>query len=181
MRQPPSRRWASTRHAAREVAFLVADVLAKPLDRAELDRVLAPLRAQGADAGRFTVLVIDDEASARDLMSAALAQAGVDAVAVDGGAAALGWLASHAASALVLDLMMPGMDGFQVLHRLREDPALAGLPVIVWTAMALTPEDLAQLAASAQLIAGKGDAGSLAQVRDALLHWACLRTLSRTA
>ncbi|MBI3347420.1 MAG: hypothetical protein HY020_09455, partial [Burkholderiales bacterium] len=69
------------------------------------------------------------------------------------------------------DLMMPGMDGFEVLHQLRSDPSLAALPVVVWTAMALTPEDLAQLAASAQVIASKGSAGSLEQVRDALLHW----------
>ncbi|MEO6281335.1 PAS domain S-box protein [Roseateles sp.] len=153
-----------------EVAFLVADVLTKPLDRAELERVLAPLRPAGG--GRFTVLVVDDEASARDLMCESLAQVGVDAVAMDGGPAALDWLASHAASAVVLDLMMPGMDGFQVLHRLRGNSLLAGLPVVIWTAMTLTPEELARLAASAQVIAGKGDAGSLGQVRDALLHWA---------
>ncbi|WP_422018202.1 PAS domain S-box protein [Roseateles sp.] len=159
--------------ASAEVTFLVSDVLAKPLDLAELDRVLAPLRPGGArGSGRFTVLVVDDEAAARDLMCAALSQVGVDAVAVDGGVAALAWLAGHAASALVLDLMMPGMDGFQVLHRLRSDPALAALPVVVWTAMSLSPEDVAQLAASAQVIAGKGEAGSLAQVRDALLRWA---------
>ncbi|WP_457421780.1 PAS domain S-box protein [Roseateles sp. P5_E7] len=152
-----------------EVAFLVADVLAKPLDHAELARVLAPLRPAGG-AG-FTVLVVDDEASARDLMCEALAQAGVDAVAMHNGPAALAWLAGHAASAVVLDLMMPGMDGFQVLHRLRGDPAQAGLPVVIWTAMTLAPEELARLAASAQVIAGKGDAGSLVQVRDALLRW----------
>ena len=156
--------------ASAEVAFPVADVLAKPLDRAELERVLAPLRPVGG--GRFTVLVVDDEASARDLMCASLAQVGVGAVAVESGPAALTWLAGQPASALVLDLMMPGMDGFEVLHQLRSDPLLAALPVVVWTAMALTPEDLAQLAASAQVIASKGSAGSLEQVRDALLHWA---------
>jgi signal transduction histidine kinase/CheY-like chemotaxis protein len=156
--------------ASAEVAFLVADVLAKPLDRAELERVLAPLRPAGG--GRFTVLVVDDEASARNLMCASLAQVGVEAVAVASGPAALSWLAAHPASALVLDLMMPGMDGFEVLHQLRGDPLLAALPVVVWTAMALTPEELAQLAASAQVIASKGAAGSLAQVRDALLLWA---------
>ncbi|MBI3348347.1 MAG: PAS domain S-box protein, partial [Burkholderiales bacterium] len=89
--------------ASAEVAFLVADVLAKPLDRAELERVLAPLRP--ASGNRFTVLVVDDEASARDLMCASLAQVGVGAVAVESGPAALAWLAAHRASALVLDLM----------------------------------------------------------------------------
>jgi len=153
-----------------EVVFLVADVLAKPLDPVALARVLTPLRPAGG--GVFTVLVVDDEASARDLMCEALAQVGVDAVALDSGPAALDWLAGHAASAVVLDLMMPGMDGFQVLHQLRADPALAGLPVVIWTAMTLASGELARLAASAQVIAGKGDAGSLAQVREALLHWA---------
>ena len=171
--------------AAAAVTFLVSDVLAKPLDRSELDRVLASLRPLGAagDPGgsSFTVLVIDDEAAARDLMCAALSQVGVHAVAVDGGAAALAWLGGHAATAVVLDLMMPGMDGFQVLHRLRGDPALVALPVVVWTAMNLSPRELAQLAASAQVIASKGEAGSLAQVRDALLHWARAHGLPREA
>ena len=142
--------------------------------------VNATVRPSAADVGAaversgsgFTVLVVDDGASARNLMCAALESVGVDAFAVDSGNQAMQWLARQPVSALVLDLMMPGMDGFEVLRRLRADPALAALPVLVWTALALTPAELAQLEGAAQGIISKGEVGSLEQAREALLQWA---------
>ncbi|MBV8035340.1 PAS domain S-box protein [Roseateles sp.] len=153
------------------VAFAVADVLAKPLRRPALARALVPLRDR-LGPGR-PVLVVDDEASARELMCAALQAAGVEAVAEAGGAQALRRLATLQPAAIVLDLMMPGVDGFQVLHELRSEPRWAELPVIVWTALALDVEEIEALARSASTIAGRappGRAQPLAEVRDALLR-----------
>ena len=149
------------------VAFPVSDVLAKPLRRPALARALVPLRDR-LGPGR-PVLVVDDEAASRELMCAALQATGVEAVAVDGGAQALRRLLSLQPAAIVLDLMMPGIDGFQVLHELRSDPRWAELPVIVWTALSLSAEDIGALSRSAAAIANTGEAQPLAQVRDALL------------
>ncbi|RZL29415.1 MAG: response regulator, partial [Rubrivivax sp.] len=94
------------------VAFPVADVLAKPLRRAALARALVPLRDRFG-LGR-PVLVVDDEAACRELMVAALAANGIEAMAVSGGDEALQALPRLQPAAMVLDLMMPGVDGFQV-------------------------------------------------------------------
>ncbi len=150
------------------VAFPVADVLAKPLRRSALARALVPLRDRlGPDR---PVLVVDDEAASRELMCEALQAAGVEAVAVAGGAEALQRLQTLQPAAIVLDLMMPGIDGLQVLHQLRSDPRWAELPVIVWTALSLSVEEIEALARSAVAIASAGDALSLVEVRDALLR-----------
>ncbi|HEY9108720.1 MAG TPA: PAS domain S-box protein, partial [Roseateles sp.] len=158
---------ALTQDGGAGVAFPVSDVLAKPLRRAALARALVPLRERFGP-GR-PVLVVDDEAASRDLMCAALAASGIEAVALPGGAEALQALSQLRPAALVLDLMMPGIDGFQVLHELRSDPHWAELPVIVWSALSLSAADIELLARSATLIAGGGSSRPLQQVRDALL------------
>jgi len=150
------------------VAFPVSEVLAKPLRRPALARALLPLRDRLVP-GR-PVLVVDDEASARDLMCAALQGAGITAVAASSGAEALRCLPELQPAAMVLDLMMPGVDGFQVLHELRGDPRWADLPVIVWTALSLSGEDIAALARSAALIAGSREPQPVAEVSDAMLR-----------
>jgi CheY-like chemotaxis protein len=48
-------------------------------------------------------------------------------------------------SAVLLDLLMPGMDGFQVIRHLRQEPALRELPILVMTAKNLTPDEIAFL------------------------------------
>jgi PAS domain S-box-containing protein len=150
------------------VAYPVAGLIAKPLEPQHLGPLWAPLRAHG-DAP-LRVLVVDDDAMARELMQDALRVIGIEAHGVDGGAAALDALDRVQPDALVLDLMMPGVDGFQVLHALRQQPRWRELPVFVWTALSLSARDQAQLAASAQAIVSKGvePADAVAQ---ALLQW----------
>jgi PAS domain S-box-containing protein len=159
---------ALTPSAGAGVAFPVADVLAKPLRRAALARALLPLRDR-LGPGR-PVLVVDDEAGSRELMCAALQSAGLEVVAAASGAEALQRLPAVQPGALVLDLMMPGLDGFQVLHELRSDPLWSGLPVIVWSALTLSVEDVETLARSAAAIASAGETQAHAEVRDALLR-----------
>ncbi|MFG6486466.1 PAS domain S-box protein [Roseateles sp. BYS78W] len=154
------------------VAFPVADILAKPLRRAALARALVPLRARFGP-GR-PVLVVDDEPASRELMCAALASNGIEAVSLPGGAEALQALPRLQPAAVVLDLMMPGVDGFQVLHELRSDPRWADTPVIVWTALSLSAEDIGALSRSATSIATAHVAQPLAEVRDAMLRAARL-------
>lgn len=84
---------------------------------------------------QYTVLIADDDARNRKLLTTLLLNAGYRVVSVASGAAALEAVASQAPALLLLDLMMPGMDGFEVVHRLKADAATAAMPVIMVTAI----------------------------------------------
>lgn len=82
------------------------------------------------------ILVVDDTAFNRTLIGAILEEAGFRNVAfAAGGQEALDRIAAHQPDLLILDIMMPGMDGFEVCRRLRADPDCADLPILVQTAL----------------------------------------------
>jgi CheY-like chemotaxis protein len=85
------------------------------------------------------VLVVDDEPTIRALLCEALADVGFLVETAVHGADALEKLARHSFQAVLLDLMMPVMDGREFLRRVRQDLAYAGLPVVVLSA---APADL---------------------------------------
>jgi len=68
---------------------------------------------------------------------------------------------------IVLDLLMPGMDGYEVLRRLQADAVTQGIPVIIVTSRVLTPAEQTQLAGQTSAILAKGTL-SREQVQDAL-------------
>jgi DNA-binding response OmpR family regulator len=80
------------------------------------------------------ILVVDDEEGNRELAAAVLARAGYQVAQAADGPEALAAVAAAPPALVLLDLMMPGMDGLEVCRRLRAAPATAGLPVIVVTA-----------------------------------------------
>ena len=80
------------------------------------------------------VLVVDDDAEARVLLRHVLEDRGFQVTEADNGSDALRVLESHAVHLVTLDLMMPDMDGIEVLRRIRSRVRTAGLPVIVATA-----------------------------------------------
>jgi DNA-binding response OmpR family regulator len=80
------------------------------------------------------VLVVDDDADSRRLLSHILERHGFEVVLADGGMAALEKLRTHEVDVIVLDVMMPQMDGFAVCRELQKSPATASLPVILLTA-----------------------------------------------
>jgi signal transduction histidine kinase/FixJ family two-component response regulator/HAMP domain-containing protein len=77
------------------------------------------------------VLVIDDEPEIAHLIATRLEPFEVDAAVAHSGAEALERLSAEPFDAVTLDILMPGMSGFEVLRRLRADPELRGLPVVV--------------------------------------------------
>ena len=80
--------------------------------------------------------MVDDQPDTCRLLVALLRYAGHTPAAADGGAAALAHLRSHPGVALVLlDYMMPGMNGFDVLRALRSDPQYDGLNVLMYSAV----------------------------------------------
>jgi PAS domain S-box-containing protein len=150
------------------VALPVTGLIAKPLEPADLARLVASLTASTSRTPR--VLVVDDDAMARELMLAALAAIGMDGHAVAGGDEALQWLQGEQPDAIVLDLMMPGTDGFQVLHALRHAPGHAHLPVFVWTAVSLSGNEQRELALSAQAVIAKGGS-TVDEVVSEIVQW----------
>jgi PAS domain S-box-containing protein len=86
-------------------------------------------------APALPVLVVDDDAVSRHVLAQALTSAGMPVVTVSSGAEALKWLADRVASLILLDLVMPPPDGFEVLRFLRDEPRLYDVPVVVLTAL----------------------------------------------
>src|SRR6185369_9321065 len=137
--------------------FAVHDCLSKPLDA---DALRASLRRAGlAPDKKKTVLAVDDDAGSRRLMAAMLGQLGFTAVGADGGENGLRAAREAPPAAVVLDLAMPGMDGFEFLDRFRRLPGCRRVPVVIWTAKDLSGHELGSLRASAQAIVPKGRDG----------------------
>jgi signal transduction histidine kinase/DNA-binding response OmpR family regulator len=118
-------------------ALGAADFVTKPFSQARIreaiERVL-PER-QGS------VLVVDDDESVRRLVVETLADRGYALVEAANGEAALAAIAERKPAAIVLDLIMPGLDGFGVLERLQADADLRYIPVVVLTAAHLTGQE----------------------------------------
>jgi signal transduction histidine kinase/DNA-binding response OmpR family regulator/CHASE3 domain sensor protein len=159
-----------TDEAQRGFALGAAQVLVKPVTQSDL---LAALTAAGLDephAGA-RVLVVDDDPKAVALVSKHLQVAGYAPVGAYGGQEALDIVRSEAPALIVLDLMMPQVSGFDVVHGLRNHPDTAGIPVIVLTAKLLTRDDRALLSGKVQQVMEKtnfNSIGLLAEVKRAL-------------
>jgi CheY-like chemotaxis protein len=90
-------------------------------------------------------------------MDAALAQRGLASITRSSGKSALEAAATLAPTAVVVDLVMPGMDGIEFLDQLRRLPEHARTPVVVWTVKDLSAAEREQLGRSAQSVFAKGD------------------------
>ena len=89
-----------------------------------------------SDAAPARILVVDDLPANVRLLEAVLLPHGYEVLAASDGTAALELVASGAPDLILLDVLMPGLDGFEVCRRLRADPATAALPVVMVTSSA---------------------------------------------
>jgi CheY-like chemotaxis protein len=88
------------------------------------------------------VLVVDDEPDVRLVARLVLTSAGYDVIEAESGEAALAHLeGDHRPDAVLLDVRMPGIDGWETLRRLRDDPAQSALPVVIFTAQLAASSD----------------------------------------
>jgi len=128
------------------------DVLTKPVDRGRLAALIHGLvRRDGP------VLVVEDDAAARDIMRQTIEKLSLPVAEAPDGRQALSWLADNSApAAILLDLMMPEMDGFEVLDELAANAKWREIPVIVITAKQLTPTERERLMGQAQKVIAKG-------------------------
>jgi len=139
----------------RQLGFALgaADYLTKPIDRARLVRILAK-HAQ-SDRPR-TALVIDDLRDNRLMLSTLLSREGWNVVEADNGRTGLDAIIESRPSLILLDLMMPVMDGFEFLRELRNREDGRDIPVVVVTAKELTAEEHNLLRACVENIVQKG-------------------------
>ena len=105
---------------------------------------------------RKRLLVVEDNAAERLSISELLGHNDIDIVPVESGRDALAELVRKPVDCIVLDLRLPDMSGFELLEKLRDDPALADLPVVVFTGRELSPEEDAKLHTMARSVVVKG-------------------------
>jgi signal transduction histidine kinase/DNA-binding response OmpR family regulator len=139
----------------RDLGFALgaADYITKPLDRDLLMRAVGR-HVRGGD--RAQVLVVDDDPKTRDMLRRTLQKAGWTVAEASNGSEALEALERVRPALVLLDLLMPGMDGFEVLERLNGDSTWREVPVIIVTAKDLTPDDVDRLNGRVAKVLQKG-------------------------
>ncbi len=136
-------------------ALGATDYLTKPIDRERLAAVVRKYRRAG---GRDTVLVVEDDAATRSLLRRLLEGEGCAVVEAENGRRGLEVLAGARPALILLDLMMPEMDGFQFVAELRRTPEGRAIPIVVLTAKDVTAEERVRLTGSVEVILQKGAA-----------------------
>ena len=119
-----------------------AGYLTKPIDRSQLISLLQPFQAR---ARPTRILMVEDDSAQRDSIRSLLEPQHWIIAEADNGRVALERLAAEIPDIILLDLMMPEMDGFQLLTALRGNPQWREIPVIVITALDLTAADRERL------------------------------------
>ncbi|TLY59938.1 MAG: response regulator, partial [Gammaproteobacteria bacterium] len=117
------------------------EYLTKPIDR---ERLIALLREISSPVAR-KVLLVDDDEIMRESVRRVLEQEQWEVIGASNGCFALEQLAESSPDVILLDLMMPEMDGFEFLLAIRQHPEWRDIPVLVLTAKELTAEDQKQL------------------------------------
>jgi hypothetical protein len=133
-------------------ALGATEYLTKPLDRERLRAVLH----RHSRRGGAEVLVVEDDRDTRELLRRVLEGEGWRVSEAENGRVALERVRSQVPSLILLDLIMPVMDGCQFAAELRAHEEWRGIPVIVITARDLTPEDRAALNGDVQGVLRKG-------------------------
>lgn len=153
-----------------------ADYLTKPVDQKRLARLLERYRAESVTMNALSgcVLVAEDDMTTREMFRRMLEKEGWEVATAENGKIALERVAIHQPDLILLDLMMPEMDGFQFLTELRQHPQWRSLPIVVITAMDLTPTDRLRLNGSVEQVLQKGSYHRddlLREVKDLVLSW----------
>jgi PAS domain S-box-containing protein len=130
-----------------------SEYMTKPIDR---NRLIALIQKFSPADRNGRILIVDDEPDVRHMIKSTIEGVGMRTAEAENGTAALVWLTRNPMPSLVLlDLMMPMMDGFEFLEKVREQPDFAELPIVVLTAKELTAEERNFLAENTLLILSK--------------------------
>jgi CheY-like chemotaxis protein len=149
------------------LALGAVDYYLKPVDRAALlARLSRYTFITKVRQGNVRVLAIDDDPAALELVRAALVPEGFELEGHTDPAVALAAAGEGGFDLVICDLVMPGMDGFEVIAQLQQDPRTREVPILVLTARTLSEEDRSRLNGNIIGIVEKG-----AGARDRLREW----------
>ncbi|HVH66015.1 MAG TPA: response regulator [Candidatus Acidoferrum sp.] len=143
------------------IAIADCEVLTKPIDRQQLVQLMVrfDLMADSKRARKMptNVLVIDDDAQAVSLVRAVLKPFNVRVTAVDNGRSGIEQALRNKPDMVILDLLMPDTDGFEVVTSLRRDKEMSRVPILIHTAKPLTAEDRQRLDGKVESIVDKAE------------------------
>jgi len=134
-------------------ALGASDYIMKPVDR---DRLSDVLSRYSVNPAAQLALVVDDDPTARSILGHMLERENWRVEEAENGAQALEQVAKSQPGLILLDLMMPEMDGFQFVEELRKREEWRAIPVVVVSAMDLSNEDRARLNGQVERIVKKG-------------------------
>jgi CheY-like chemotaxis protein len=138
------------------------DYFVKPVEAKELVNRLSNFNFKHKAGGRQTcVLVVDDEAANRDWLKHVLEPAGFKVTLASGGQEAIELARSRKPDVVMLDLLMPKVNGFDVVEALSEHDATRAIPIMVLTAKHLTEADIDQLSGHVSSIVKRGSTGAV--------------------
>lgn len=151
-------------------ALGASDYITKPIERERLVRVLNKYRCEEPPC---VILVVEDEATIREMMRRMLEKEGWMVAEAENGRVGLEQVVAQQPQLILLDLMMPEMDGFEFVARLRKMPAGQSIPIVVVTAKDITLEDRLKLNGYVEQILSKGAYSReelLGEVRDLVVR-----------
>lgn len=140
-------------HKQKGYAMEATDYISKPVNRDKLVTLLNKYHIHGHSKG--LVMVVEDEDFFRQAMVHILELEGWQVFPAPNGQIALDNLDDKKPSLILLDLLMPTMDGFEFLNRLHQHEKWHSIPVVVLTAKMLSPEDYARLNGSVEKVLSK--------------------------
>jgi PAS domain S-box-containing protein len=146
-------------------ALGAADYLTKPIER---ERLADALRRVRADERAGPALVVDDDPGVREMLRRILEKDGWRVVEAENGRVALDCMLESGPSVVLLDLMMPEMDGFTFIDEVRRRGGVGSAPIIVLTAKTLTETDRQRLQGAVTRVLQKGEQSSselIAEIR----------------
>ena len=144
-------------------ALGAAEYMTKPIDR---ERLVEMLRKFRDHASTRPILVVDDDASVRETIRRALSQDGLKVVEAENGREALERMAERTPSLILLDIIMPELDGFGFMEELRKREEWNQIPVVVLTAKDITAQERARLQGFATTVLQKQEQSQDALIRD---------------
>ena len=145
------------------------DYLTKPVSREQLQTALMPYFS---DDAACSVLLVEDDIGARQQMARSLKASGWQVEEAGNGREALEQLGVAMPRLILLDLMMPEMDGFEFVHKMRDNAKWRDIPVIVLSAKTLTDEDKRLLSGRVQQVVKKNTCSheQIIETIQALIH-----------
>jgi diguanylate cyclase (GGDEF)-like protein len=133
------------------------DTMDKQVSKNELVNLITRHGRQSSHAPGMTVLIIDDEASVREYIKECLRGQGYRLLLAANGHDGIQAAIEHDPDLIILDLMMPGISGFEVVEELKRHPTACDIPVVIFSAKDLTREEVMRLGQEVEKVLTKGN------------------------